>query len=91
MTVQTRAKFVCNSITETLGSKLSADGKTYEVCKMKTVKAAPVYGNGDPEHENTKFWAASPGGTFELNVVNPEAVKAFEVGKQFYIDITPAD
>lgn len=91
MTVRTRAKFVCNSITESMGSRLAADGKTYEPCKMKTVKASPVYGGGDPNHENTKFWSASPGGTFELNVVNPAAVEAFEVGKEFYVDITPAN
>lgn len=27
---------------------------------MRTVHMQPVYGNGDPNHENTKFWEASP-------------------------------
>ncbi len=52
---------------------------------------SPVYGNGDPNHENTKFWQASPGGRLELSVVNAAAVERFEVGKEYYLDFTPAD
>jgi hypothetical protein len=51
---------------------------------------SPVYANGDPDHENSKFWNASPGGSFELNIVNAAAVEMFEPGKEYYLDFTPA-
>lgn len=96
-----RCKFTVNSITKTIGSrqKLDADGKVikgangypeYERCEMATVKLSPVYGNGDPAHENTKFWQASPSGSFELGTVNMEAVAQLQLGAEYYIDITKA-
>lgn len=87
----TRAKFVCNSVTETMGHRLNPETKQYEPALQKTIKMAPVYGNGDPNHENSKFWDASPGGTFELNVINLPAAAIFKPGKEYYLDITPAD
>lgn len=89
-----RAKFYVNSITESHSPKAEkqADG-TYKTvpAKVTTLTLNPVYANNDPNHENSKFWAASPGGRLELNCVNPEAVKQFEVGKEFYIDFTPVE
>ncbi len=49
----------------------------------------PVYPGDDPAHENSKFWAATPGGKLELNIVNASAVEGMEVGAEYYIDITP--
>lgn len=83
-----RAKFAVNSITRTLGSRKSGD--KYVSCEVWTINMQPVYGNGDPNHENTKFWDASPGGSFSLNCVNAEAVKQFDIGKEYYFDISPA-
>lgn len=90
-----RAKFSVNAITRTMGSKKSDEKDSggrfiYKPCEMWTIKMSPVYGNGDPAHENTKFWDASPGGSFELNCVNAEAVKQFELGKEYYFDISVA-
>jgi hypothetical protein len=71
-----------------MGSK-QVDGK-WVPAETTTINMTPVYCNGDPNHENTKFWQASPGGALSLNCVNPDAVKQFDVGKEFYIDFTPA-
>lgn len=95
-----RAKFKVASIKYSEGSKdvLEADGtpkkdaKGYTMrvpCEMATVEAYPVFANGDPKHENTKFWQASPSGKFEIGCVNKEASDMFKVGMEFYLDITP--
>ena len=52
---------------------------------------SPVYHNDDPEHENTKFWEATPSGSFVLGCVNPESVSGFKPGQEYYLDITPAE
>jgi hypothetical protein len=55
-----------------------------------TIKLSPVYGNNDPNHENTKFWEASPSGSFELGTINADAAAIFELGQEYYIDISRA-
>ena len=93
-----RAKFRVDSIERTgytSGYEKLPDGITEDYSKpikteLHTVKLNPVYGNGNPEHENTKFWKASPSGSFTLGTVNPEAAKQFILGEEYYIDITPA-
>lgn len=52
------------------------------------VSFQPVYG-GSPE--NDKFFAATPGGSISLSVVNKPAAESFEVGKPYYVDFTPAE
>lgn len=96
-----RAKFKVSSITYSEGSKdvldetgtPKKDAKGYHVrvpCEMATIEMYPVGGNGDPQHENTKFWQSSPSGKFELGCVNKEASAQFEVGAAYYIDISRA-
>jgi len=96
-----RAKFKVVSITRTMGSRVKKDAagnpvknargyEEHEPCEMWTIRMQPVYGNGDPNHENTKFWQASPGGSLELNCVNAEAVKQFELDREMYLDFTLA-
>lgn len=87
----TRAKFKCDSITESVGSKQNPETKQWEPCLMKSISMSPVYGNGDPNHENSKFWAASPSGQFQLNVINLAAASIFVPGKEYYVDITAAE
>lgn len=72
METVTRCKFKCNSITTHAGGN-------------KDVHMSPVYGDSP---ENKAFWAASPGGEFKLNWVNPNV--SFEPGKEYYIDISLA-
>ncbi len=52
------------------------------------IKMIPVYSASE---ENKKFFEATPSGMIELGVVNPEAAKQFEQGKEYYIDISPAE
>lgn len=54
-----------------------------------TLTMSPVYST-DPNHENKAFWDASPGGSLTLNVVNKAASDQFELGKEYYVDFTPA-
>lgn len=77
----TRAKFKCNGIT-------SHDwGVSLDLSPVM-----PAYKDGkvDPDDENSKFFKASPSGKIELSVVNPEAAAQFEVGKEYFVDFTPA-
>lgn len=90
-----RAKFVVQSITRSMGSmpngeKTEGGHAVYVPTEMWSIKMSPVYGNGDPAHENTKFWQASPSGSLELGTVNATAVAQFDIGKEFYVDFTPA-
>jgi len=96
-----RAKFKVDAIERQTASRqvLNAEGKPakdddgrwlYEHCEMQTVKMTPVYGNGNPEHENTKFWQASPSGQLFLGCINLAAAQYFELGKEYYLDFTKA-
>jgi hypothetical protein len=75
-----RAKFRCDSVT----IKKGWSDKTPIV---HSVQLNPVYANNDPNHENSKFWEATPSGSFSMDTIKPQN---FEVGKEYYIDITPA-
>jgi hypothetical protein len=97
-----RAKFRVDEIKRHHGSrkKLDADGKpvkteyrndVYEPCEIRSVVLTPVCATADPEHENSKFWQASPSGRIELGCANLDAAGAFELGKEYYVDFTPAD
>jgi hypothetical protein len=89
-----RAKFKVDAIERTMSGKYvkSADGKNqvYVREEMRTVKMSPVYGNGDPNHENTKFWEATPSGQLTLGMINLAAAVQFELGDEFYVDFTVA-
>jgi hypothetical protein len=52
-----------------------------------TAEFQPVYSN-DPDSENKKFWEFTPSGKLELGCINDQGFKA---GKEYYIDITPAE
>lgn len=92
-----RAKFKVDAIerqTHTTYPKDESGRPDYtrpERNELHTIKMSPVYGNNDPNHENTKFWEASPSGKLELGTVNPAAVAQFELGTEYYIDFTKAD
>jgi hypothetical protein len=55
------------------------------------VKLSAVYGNGDPNHENTKFFRWTPSASIQLGTVNPAAAEQFELGKEFYVDFSKAE
>lgn len=92
-----RAKFLCTGYNAAHSNNYphkkedgSIDYTKPEPIELRSVKLSPVYGNGDPNHENTKFWNASPSGSIELGTVNPGAWEQFEIGKEYYVDFTPA-
>lgn len=76
-----RAKFKVVSIERRKGY----DGK-----ETQTVKLSPVYKNNDPNSENSKFYAATPGGQISLDVVRLEVGNSFTLGGEFYVDFSPA-
>lgn len=41
--------------------------------------------------ENKSFFKWTPGGQIQLSTINPQAAEQFVVGKEFYVDFTPAD
>ena len=89
----TRAKFKVDKIDSTLQSRRidpngKWDGNNLESVEMRTIHLSPVYGNGDPAHENTKFWNATPAGKIELGTINPEAWAMFRLGEEVYIDFS---
>ena len=72
------------AVVDSKGHRVYVDGEVWDI------DMSPVYANGDPEHENSKFWEASPGGSFKLSTVNKSAVDSMVLGAEYYIDITPA-
>ena len=91
-----RAKFKveevrCSQTTRYIDPKKGYEADNVEKVEMRTIVMSPIYGNGDPNHENTKFWNASPSGKIELGTINPAAWRQFELGKEYYIDFTPAE
>jgi hypothetical protein len=75
-----RAKFYVSSIKK-VGAMRSTDIGT--VVEMLPVTSGSA--------ENEQFYKWTPGGKLELATVNDEAAKQFEVGKEYYIDFTPAN
>jgi hypothetical protein len=76
---EVRAKFVCVE-------KSEAGHQPCQITSKVTLR--PVV-NGSVENE--WFYAATPGGQIDLQVVNPAAAKQLEVGKSYYVDFIPAD
>lgn len=87
-----RAKFRVDSIASSLQTRYEqVEGKSVPVQReVQTLTLNAVY-DPNPNSENGKFWAASPGGTITLTCVNAEAVAEFKLGGEMYIDFTPAD
>jgi len=75
-----RAKMVCNEISEKIN--WSNSDKTLQVVKLNAVS--------DGSKENKAWAAASPNGSFEIQIDNPEALNQFKVGKSYFVDIAEA-
>ena len=83
-----RAKFRLNSYTTELHDKW-VDSKPVGKVEKRTLNFTPVYGAGS--EENKAFWDATPTGSLQLGVVNQDAWSCFELGKDYYLDFTPAE
>ena len=89
-----RAKFRLNSFTTELHSRYphkkvdgAPDYGRPEKVEKRTLNFTPVSGD---EGENKQFWDATPSGSLQLGVVNPEAWEHFELGGEYYLDFTKA-
>jgi hypothetical protein len=78
-----RAKFKVDSITKR---------KHWDKSKpdLSDIALSPVV-SSDPNSENSKFYAATPGGEIKLSTINSDAAAAFELGEEYYIDFTKAN
>jgi dihydrodipicolinate reductase len=70
---QVRAKFKVNSVQE------NEDGS-------KQVSMSPVTSGSE---ENKSFWEATPSGSIELYITNPDA--SFDEGSDYFVDFTKAE
>jgi hypothetical protein len=87
-----RAKFKVQRIDRSAYSRSEKDGDGVDRIvdyEMRTIVLSPVYSN-EPNSENRAFWQATPTGEIKLGTINVEAAKHFEVGREYYIDFTPA-
>lgn len=55
----------------------------------KEITLTPQYDTSIPE--DRRFAQATPSGTFTMQVDNPAAAEQLELGKFFYIDLTPVE
>jgi len=76
-----RAKFRCQLINHL------ATGSANDVAAHITL--FPVYEDGSGE--NASWSKYTPNGKMEMTVTNPAAIAAFEMGKAYYLDFTPAE
>lgn len=57
--------------------------------KQKSIVMTPEY---DAKiAEDVSFSKATPSGKIEMQIDNPVAIEALEVGKYFYVDFTPVE
>jgi hypothetical protein len=76
-----RAKFIVNSIER----KKHWDHTKGET---QTIKLTPVTSGSE---ENKAFYDATPSGSIDLMLLNEDAGKQLELGKEYYVDFTPAE
>jgi hypothetical protein len=67
-----------------MSSKFNEETKTYEQAPLDT---ANLYVVTSGSEENKKFFASTPSGELKVGLHN---TNAFEVGKEYYVEITPA-
>lgn len=78
--MKVRAKFHCYEATPYPGEDNGVDVKFY----------ATTGEQGKMTDEDYRFWQATPCGTLTMTIKNAVAAKAFEPGKDYYLDFTPA-
>jgi hypothetical protein len=88
-----RAKFRVDRTESTLTTLKKDLNKGWDAGNMvtqelKTIVMSPVGANNP---ENATFWKYTPSGEIKLGTINPEAWQQFELGKEYYIDFTPAE
>lgn len=74
-----RAKMSCQAITP-LHTSNPGDASA-------EVRLFAVYGDGKANESWSKW---TPQGQVSMVITNPDAIAAFELGKEYYLDFTPA-
>ena len=86
-----RAKFRCLEVTERYSH---TDGDGLDIFTFR-VKLAPVFGNrrGAPATcpENEQFYALTPAGEIELQLVRADTAATFKPGQAYFVDFSPTD
>lgn len=67
--------------------KLTVTEITHHRYPGVTVKMTALYDPGIPEDK--RFSEATPNGYLEWLITNPAAMTEFELGRSFYVDLTP--
>ena len=80
-----RAKFKVTSIAKREHYQRHPDGS---IRTIDDIQLSPVTSGSE---ENKRFFDATPGGQITLPCLNVEASKQFEIGKEYYVDFTPAN
>lgn len=76
-----RAKMKCYAVQRLMDGKPDTE--------VAEIRMMPVYDDGDPAN---KTWSkATPSGEVRLFITNPAAIDAFEPGKSYFVDFTPAN
>jgi len=81
-----RAKFLCTSKREYIGSKPVDDGQGGTKWVSGALWAYEFGAVTGKDGESKVFWYASPSGKIELSSVHSEL---FQVGQEYYIDFHP--
>lgn len=77
-----RAKFLCSNISHT-----HLQGSNPDAIHVEVTLAA-VWNDG----KGNESWSkATPSGQIKMAITNPDAANAFELGKFYFVDFTPAD
>lgn len=77
-----RAKFQCLEIKH--HHVPGSDAQSVHV----EVRLVPVYGNGK---DNASWSKYTPSGELKMTITNPPAAEAFDIGKEYFLDFTPAN
>ena len=56
-----------------------------------SITMRPVFGSYGDGKVNESWSKYTPSGQLQITITNPAAIDAFEKGKAYYLDFTPAD
>ena len=80
-----RAKFKVTQRTEHRIAKDDPESRIFSVGLVMH----PVFSNV-PGYENKAFWDATPSGSLQMSINNPNAFDFFREGKEYYLDFSEA-
>ncbi|MFC3834781.1 MULTISPECIES: hypothetical protein [Deinococcus] len=69
-------------------AKFKVVGKTEGTDGTGNVSLQAVHAGSE---ENEAFFRYTPAGSINLNILNPQAMAAFEQGAEYYVDFTKAE